>query len=235
MALDVCGRTNGVSDSILEGRKLAMQWFQALLPREHSYFDKFEAHARLLVLGAEALRDLLNGGEGVAAACAAIIRHEEAADEITRDVFLTIRRTFITPFDRADIRDLTTSLDDAIDQMQKTAKSITLFEVTEFQPQMRELGDLAIQAAYLTLEAMELLRDMRLNAPRLNAIAEAVTRIEDRSDAVYDDGLKALFLTSQEHPMNYIVGSDILQHLERVLDRIEDVSDGVSGILIEHL
>ena len=182
-----------------------MRWFQALLPHEDSFFDQFEAHARLLVQGAEALRDLLNGGPGVAAACAAIVRHEEAADEITRGVFLAIRRTFITPFDRGDIRELTTSLDDAIDQMQKTAKSITLFEVTEFQSEMRELGDLAIQASYLTLEATELLRDMRRNAARLNAIAEAVTRIENRSDEVYDTGMKSLFGRSQDHPMDFIV------------------------------
>ena len=212
-----------------------MRWFQALLPHEDSFFDQFEAHARLLVQGAEALRDLLNGGEGVAAACAAIYRHEEAADEITRSVFLAIRRTFITPFDRGDIRELTTSLDDAIDQMQKTAKSITLFEVTAFQPQMRELGDLAIQASYLTLEATELLRDMRRNAARLNAIAEAVTRIENRSDEVYDAGMKSLFGRSQDHPMDFIVGADILDHLEKVIDRFEDVANGISGILIEHL
>jgi hypothetical protein len=212
-----------------------MRWFHALLPHEDSFFDRFEAHARLLVQGAEALRELLNGGEGMAAAAAAIFRHEEAADDVTRDVFLAIRRTFITPFDRSDIRELTTSLDDAIDQMQKTAKSIGLFEVTSFQPQMRELGDLAIQASYLTLEATELLRDMRRNAARLNAIAEAVTRIENRSDEVYDAGMKALFLASQDHPMDFIVGADILDHLEKVIDRFEDVSNGISGILIEHL
>jgi len=212
-----------------------MRWFQALLPHDDGFFDKFEAHARLLVQGAEALRDLLNGGEGIAAACAAIFRHEEAADEITRSVFLAIRRTFITPFDRSDIRELTTSLDDAIDQMQKTAKSITIFEVSEFQPEMRELGDLAVQAAYLTQEATELLRDMTRNAARLNAIAEAVTRIENRSDEVYDTGLKSLFRKSQDRPMAYIVGADILDHLEKVIDRFEDVSNGISGILIEHL
>jgi len=212
-----------------------MRWFQALLPHDEGFFDKFEAHARLLVQGAEALRDLLNGGEGIAAACAAIFRHEEAADEITRSVFLAIRRTFITPFDRSDIRELTTSLDDAIDQMQKTAKSITIFEVAEFQPEMRELGDLAVQAAYLTQEATELLRDMTRNAARLNAIAEAVTRIENRSDEVYDTGLKSLFRKSQDRPMAYIVGADILDHLEKVIDRFEDVSNGISGILIEHL
>jgi hypothetical protein len=212
-----------------------MRWFQFLLPREDSFFDRFEAHALLLTKGAEALRELLNGGPGMAAAGAAIIAHEEAADEVTRDVFQAVRRTFITPFDRADIRELTTSLDDAIDQMQKTAKSISLFEVTTFQAEMGELGDLAISASYLTLEAIELLRDLRRNAARLNAIAEAVIRIENRSDEVYDAGLKALFAASQDRPMDYIVGADILGHLEKVIDRIEDVSNGISGILIEHL
>ena len=212
-----------------------MQWFRALLPHEPSFFDRFEAHARLLVKGAEALRELLNGGAAIPAACAAIIQHEEAADEVTRSVFLAIRRTFITPFDRGDIRELTTSLDDAIDQMQKTAKSITLFGVSQFQPEMCELGDLAIQAAYLRLEATELLRDMRRNAARLNAIAEAVTRIENRSDEVYDIGMKALFQASQSHPMDFIAGADIYDHLEKVIDRFEDVSNGINGILIEHL
>jgi uncharacterized protein len=212
-----------------------MRWFQALLPRETSFFDQFEAHARLLVKGAEALRDLLNGGESVAAACAAIVAHEQAADEVTRAVFLGIRRTFITPFDRSDIRDLTTALGDAIDQLQKTAKSVALFEVTEFPAQMRELGDLAIQASYLTLEAIQLLRDMRRNAARLNAIAEAVARIENRSDQVYDAGMKALFKKSQAKPMDFIVGADILDHLEKVLDRIEAVSNTISGILLEQL
>lgn len=212
-----------------------VRWFQALLPREESFFDRFEAHARLLVAGAEALRDLLNGGAVVSAACAAIIAHEEAADDVTRQIFQAIRRTFITPFDRGDIRELATSLDDAIDQMQKTAKSITLFEVTEFQPQMREMGDLAVQAAYLTLEATELLRDMRRNAARLNAIAEAVARIEGRSDEIHESGMKALYRTSQDRPMDFIVGSDILGHLEKVIDRFEDVANGVSGILIESL
>jgi predicted phosphate transport protein (TIGR00153 family) len=205
------------------------------MPKEDSFFDHFVEHAQILLKGAEALRDLLGGGDGVPAACAEIMLQERAADEVTRTVFLAVRRTFITPFDRSDIRSLTASLDDAIDQMQKTAKSITLFEVRAFQPQMRELADLAIQAAFLTVEAMELLRDMGRNASRLNAIAEAVTRIEDRSDEVYDQGMKALYRTGRDRPMDFIVGADILDHLEKVVDRFEDVANQVSGILLEHL
>ena len=212
-----------------------MKWFRSLLPREERFFDQFVQHARLLALGAEAMRDLLNGGEGIEAACAAIARHEAAADEIARSVFLSIRRTFVTPIDRSDIRDLTASLDDAIDQMQKTAKSIALFGMIEFRGEMRELGDLAIQAAYLTVEATELLRDMHRNAAQLNAIAESITRIENRSDEIYDAGMRALFKASSDHPMDFIAGSEVFDHLEKVLDRFEDVANSVSGILIEHL
>lgn len=212
-----------------------MRWFQALLPRENSFFDSFTAHAKLLVQGAEALRDLLNGGEAIPAASAAIVAYENEADEVTRKVFLAVRRTFVTPFDRSDIRDLTTALDDAIDQMQKTAKSITLYGLTEFRPEMRELGDLAIQAAYLTLEATGLLQDMRRNADRLNAIADAVTRIENRSDEIYDAGMRALFLANQDKPMAFIANAEVYDHLEKVIDRFEDVANGISGILIEHL
>ena len=212
-----------------------MRWFQALLPREDKFFGYFTEHARLLLKGSEALRELLHGGDRVPECCAAIMRFEEAADEVTRNVMLAVRRTLITPFDRSDIRDLTTALDDAIDQMQKTAKSITLFGVSEFEPQMRELGDLAIQAAHLTLEATELLHDLGRNASRLNGISEAVTRIESRSDEVYDAGMKALFQKSQARPMDFIVGADIYDHLEKVIDRFEDVANGISGILLEHL
>lgn len=212
-----------------------MRWFQALLPREDRFFGYFIDHARLLLKAAEAQRELLAGGERVGECCAAIMRYEEAADEVTRNVMLAVRRTLITPFDRSDIRDLATALDDAIDQMQKTAKSITLFGMRQFEPQMRELGDLAIQAAYLTLEAAELLHDLGKNASRLNGIAEAVTRIESRSDEVYDAGMKALFQKSQERPMAFIAGAEVYDHLEKVIDRFEDVANGISGILLEHL
>lgn len=212
-----------------------MRWFHALMPREERFFAYFIEHAQLLLKASEALRELLAGGDKVAECCATIMRHEEAADEVTRAVFLAVRRTFITPFDRSDIRALTTSLDDAIDQMQKTAKAITLFGVQSFEPEMRELGDLAIQAAHLTVEATQLLHDFGRNATRLNGISEAVTRIESRSDEVYDAGMRALYRKCQDRPMAFIAGAEIYDHLEKVIDRFEDVANGVSGILLENL
>ena len=213
-----------------------LRWFQALLPKEDRFFGLFEDHSRTLCAGAGALRALLDGGDGVPAQCAAIAHHENEADEIARQVLLAVRRTFITPFDRSDIRSLISSMDDAIDQMHKTAKAITLFDQRSFQPEMVELGDVIVQTATLTAEAVPLLRSLRDNASRLHAITEAVTQLEERSDQLYDQGVAALYRgVGKTDPMAFIVGSEIYDHLEKVVDRFEDVANEISGVLIENL
>ena len=68
-----------------------LQFFQALMPREEKFFEQFNNHARTLVDGAVALRDLLEGGPGVAEACKRIVAHENAADIIARDVRFWMR------------------------------------------------------------------------------------------------------------------------------------------------
>ena len=213
-----------------------LSWFQAIMPKELKFFTLFSDHAETLVEGANALRDVMKGGDGVAEACARVVAHEDAADHITREVLLNVRRTFITPFDRGDIKDLITSLDDAIDQMQKTAKVVTLFELREFEDPMREMADIIVEAALLTREAVGLMANMRQNVTRLNQLTEQITHIEDRSDAIYDAGRKALFMAHRHaDPMAFIVGVDIYSHLEKVMDRFEDVANRISGIVIEQV
>ena len=213
-------------------------WFQALLPKEQSFFDLFEQHARIVVSGAEALRDLLKGGDQVEHCRERILVLENEADEIARQVLTAVRRTFITPFDRTDIQDLIGSLDDAIDQMNKTAKTITLFEVRKFEPQMQQMGELGLEASALVLEAMPLLRAIGKNAGRLSTLTEQIVRIEERSDQLHDDGRKALFLASRDPAtgnMNFMIGTEVYDHLEKVVDRLEDVANEVNALVIDHL
>jgi len=147
-----------------------------------------------------------------------------------------VRRSFITPFDRSDIQDLTTSLDDAIDQMRKTAKVVSLFEVKTFEPHMREMTRIIVEAAKLTEEAVGLLPKMRLNAHKLSEIAVKITQIEEQADQMYDQGRKDLFMAHRAgDPMAFIVGVDIYSHLEKVVDRFEDVANRISGIVVEQV
>ena len=131
-------------------------WFRRLLPREDKFFDLFAQHSRLLVDSAEALQKLLSGGPDIDAHCRTIIDLEHQADAITRDVLLATRKSFITPFDRSDIQDLIQSMDDAIDMMHKTVKTVKLFEQRSFDPLMQEMGGVIVEASHLTAEAVSL-------------------------------------------------------------------------------
>ncbi|AZO16980.1 MULTISPECIES: DUF47 domain-containing protein [unclassified Mesorhizobium] len=210
-------------------------WFRKLLPREDRFFDLFERHSRTVVGGAEALQHLLSG-EDIDRWCQTIVGLENEADGITAEVLLAVRRSFITPFDRGDIKDLIQSMDDAIDMMHKTVKTVKLFEVKEFDPLMREMGGVIVQAARLVAEAIPLLGKVGANAARLNAIAEEVMRVEGRADDLHEQGLKDLFRHhGGSDPMAYLIGSEIYSQLEKVVDRFEDVANEISGIVIENV
>ena len=211
-----------------------LRWFQALMPREDRFFGLFNQHARTLVDGSAALAELLHARASVPDASRRVMDFENQADVITRDVLTLTRRSFITPFDRSDIKELITALDDAIDQMQKTAKAIVLFEVSGFEPQMAEMGDIIVDAAKLTVDAVALLGSMRQQSMRLNAITEEIIRLEESADGLHDLGIKELYGKYRSgNAMDYIVGTEIYDHLERVMDRFEDVANCISGIAIE--
>ena len=83
-----------------------LAWFRALMPKEERFFELFTRHAQVTLTGAEALRAMLKGGDDVLRYCKEIGVRENEADEITREVLTTLRRSFITPLDRGDIKDL---------------------------------------------------------------------------------------------------------------------------------
>jgi len=208
--------------------------FQKLMPKEERFFDLFERHAVTLVAGAEALVRLLDGGS-IAASTEEIRDFENQADEVTRDVLVAVRRSFITPFDRSAITALISSMDDAVDEMWQTAKAITLYEVVEFPPQVQEMSKLGVEAAGLVRQALPLMRNIGRNGARLHEITEAIVHLEGRADELHQQGLKALFQKhGAERPMDFIVGREIYSHVERVLDRLEDVADEIQGIVIDH-
>lgn len=213
-----------------------MSIFRKLMPREDRFFDMFSKHSETVIKAAAALDQLLSGVD-VEKNCDLIVALEHQADDITREVLLAVRRSFITPFDRGDIKDLIQSMDDAIDMMHKTVKTIRLFEQSEFDPLMREMGHEIVRAAALIAEAIPLLNKVGTNAQRLSAIAEEVTRVEGRSDDLHDQGLKDLFRRhgASGDAMAYMIGSEIYGELEKVVDRFEDVANEISGIVIENV
>ena len=211
-------------------------WFRKLLPREERFFDLFARHSQAVVQGAEALEGMMRGGDETPVYCQRVNQFENDADQITREVLTAVRRTFITPFDRGDIKNLITAMDDAIDQMQQTAKAVMLFEVRIFEPPMREIGTILVQCANLVGRAVPLMQAMGENVTTLTALTEEITRLEGRVDDLNDVGLKELFIKHRDgNTMDFVVGAEIYKHLEKVADRFDDVANEINSIVIEQV
>lgn len=212
-----------------------LRWFQRIMPQQRMFFPLFEHHAELIERTAGILQEMLSNGADTERHCVAISELEREADKVTREVLLGIRASFITPIDRIDIRHLISSMDDTIDQMNKSAQAIVSFELDDFAPEMRELGSTILEAAGLLRIAMPLLSEIAANADKLAEACIQISRLEEQADEIYARGRKQLFLkTRHGDAMEFIRQSEVYAHLDQVVDNFDNVADEIQGVVVEH-
>jgi len=209
-------------------------WFQSLLPRTSDFFAMFERHAATLVAAAAALSELVAGRSVAEDHIAEIHRREHEADDVIRQVLRSVRQTFLTPFDRGAITSLIGAMDDSIDEMQDTARAIALYEIKTFEPEMKRMVEIIVEAAGLTSQAIPMLRDLTRNGTKIHDLTEKLVRLESDADVVHAAGLKKAFQQPSAQPMQFMVAREIYKHLERITDAFEDVANEIDGIVIDH-
>jgi predicted phosphate transport protein (TIGR00153 family) len=210
-------------------------WFQRLLPQTGDFFGMFEAHAATIVGAAEAMTHLADDDSSTKEQLLAIEQYEHDADEIIREVLRSVRRTFLTPFDRGAITSLIVAMDDAIDEMQSAARAIDLYELHQLQDEMKQMVTLMRESAGVTAEAMPLLRDITRNGARIHELTERLVQLEGVADDIHAAGLKKAFQEyGESSAIKFVVAREIFKHLERVADAFEDVANEIDGIVIDH-
>lgn len=212
------------------------RWFRLLMPREERFFEMYARHADAIVRGAVELRGMLNGGDNVRRHYPAVLTAEDDADIITREVIQAVRRTFVTPFDRGDIQALIGAMDDTVDHMKKTAKTIILFEMTAFEPDFQRMGDVILRCAELLRQAVPLLVRMSPNAGQINEICEQIRQAESEADDLHEAGVTGLFHRYQGgEALSFIAAREVLDLLERTVDQFDDAAKQIESIVIEHV
>ena len=209
-------------------------WFQRLLPQKGDFFGMFEAHAATLVGAAEALETLADDGASTGEVLKIIRVQEHMADEVIRQVLTTVRKTFLTPFDRGAITSLIGAMDDAIDEMLAAARAIDLYELQELRPEMKKIVELIAEAAKVTAEAVPLLRNITGNGNRLHQLTGRVVSLEGEADEVHAAGLKRAFQSARSDPLQFAVAREVFKNLEKVMDAFEDVANEIDGLVIDH-
>ena len=189
-------------------------WFQRLLPKTGDFFGMFEAHSAMLVAAAEALKQLASDGGSTEKCLRTIQDREHVADDVIRDVLTTVRKTFLTPFDRGAITSLIGAMDDAIDEMLAAARAIDLYEVEQLRPEMKDIVAVIAEAARVTNEAIPLLRDVSRNGHKLHDLTERLVRLEGKADDIHAAGLRRAFREiARTDPLQFAVTREIFRHL----------------------
>jgi uncharacterized protein Yka (UPF0111/DUF47 family) len=204
------------------------------VPKDHSFFPLFESDAQNLVKAAELLKELLSKTE--------IEDHERLykeirdiehiGDDITIKTYEQLNKSFITPFDREDIHELTANIDDVVDSINGIARRICLYRPKKLMPIYVEMAQMVYEGAKEVEMAIHCLKDPVANKEKITSACGIVTAIEHRADELYFKGVSELF-EKEEDPKELIKNNKILEILERCVDEEEDVTDTLKSILIK--
>jgi predicted phosphate transport protein (TIGR00153 family) len=212
---------------------ILLRAFRSLMPQDERFIERFCEHSKLIVPAAEAFRALMSDDGRAEQHAAEINRLEDAADTVTRDTVLAIHRTFVTPFDRSQILDLITALDDTIDLMKDTGRRMLRYEVG-FTPEMQGMADCIVRATRELRDGMPLLGSIDRSVDRLSNMSVAVRQIEGEADELLDHGLRTLFASDKSAGYKLTV-EKVYDLVEAVVDRCEDVVDVIDGIVVEQV
>ncbi len=206
--------------------------FGRFLPRETSFFDFFEQHAKLTVLGCQELIAMLEPGAKIEARAKRIADIEHETDVITHRCVEVLHKTFITPIDRDNIHRLITRMDDIMDYVEAAAERIALYELTVMTDDVREMADVLHRAAVQVELACKCLRNLK-DPQTILKLCIDINRLENEADAVLRRAVARLF-KEEKDPILVIKWKEVYENLENATDRCEDVANLIEGVVLEH-
>ena len=202
-----------------------------LIPKDESFFDLFEQAADRLVTAAGVRVEATGRPEKLAENAKRLERLEHDADQLTHELIEKVNRTFITPFDREDIHQLATDLDDVMDLMEATTERFILFKVQQVLPQAQEIAKVIQQQAQELQRVMPQLR--RLKRDSIMPHCVEINRLENVGDRLLRDAMAALF-DGRYDPLTVIKWRELYELMEQATDKCEDVANTIEGIVLKN-
>ena len=210
------------------------KFLKFFVPKDHSFFPLFESAASNLVKAARLLTELMATDDPAehARINKAIKEIEHVGDEITDKAYDQLNKSFITPFDREDIHELTTNIDNVLDSINGISKRIFLYKPKKLIPAYAKMAALVVEGSLEIEKAVICLKDSVANKDKITDSCNKVAQIEHMADEIYFEGVSQLF-EKEENTKELLKNNKILEILERCVDEQEDVTDTLKAILIK--
>jgi len=200
-----------------------------LIPRDNTFFQMFAQMSENLMAGARVMVDLFTDYRQVDSKIAELRRIERTGDEITHSVYTKLNQTFITPFDREDIHELASSLDDVLDFLNAAGARIIMYRITNPPPAALELSRLILLQTQEMHRALPLLQK---NGDILTHCVE-INRLENEADVVSRAAIGKLF-DEEKDPITLIKIKELLEYLETATDKGEDVANVLETVVLKN-
>lgn len=200
-----------------------------LIPRDISFFSMFSEMLENLVAGAQVLVDLFGDYRDVEMKIEEVRKIEHIGDDLTHAIFVKLNQTFITPFDREDIHQLASSIDDVLDFINAAGVRITMYKVTDPPTAAGVLARLLLRQSQELQKALPLLQkngDILVHCVEIN-------RLENEADHVARAAIAELF-EREKDPINLIKNKELIEFLEMATDKAEDVADVLETVVLKN-
>lgn len=207
--------------------------FGFMVPKDRKFFPLFNDAADNLVLASELLIKLVR--ELDLSQRLEYMRQirdaEHVGDDITRKLMTELNGTFITPFEREDIHELISSMDDIVDYIHSSSKRINLYKLSEIPEEFVWIADRihsANKEIQFVLRSVRSVSDFKKHASGIEKINEYESEVDD----IYQEYLSKLF-DQEVNAIDLIKKRDILTTLEKAIDKCDDVGNIFSGLIIK--
>jgi len=202
----------------------------ALIPKTSEFYELFgEAGANALEIAKKA--ETRFGEYPNASVTQADVKElEHVGDRLTAEIIQTLNTHYVTPFDREDIYELATRLDDVVDHIEHACDLLELYSVQSPSRQALEQCRILVAATELLAAALAQLKSRQGVQERL----VEVKRLEDEGDRVVRDAIAALFHDPRIDPLIVIRWKDIYEALEDALDACETAANVVANIVVKN-
>jgi hypothetical protein len=200
-----------------------------LIPKDEKFQDLFVEYARVTLDAARKLEEMVGVYDRLDERVAEIRALEHRGDEIGTEVEVRLDRAFITPFDREDIHELVSRMDDVLDRIQEVAETFVIYDVkTPTDDARRMAGILAAQANQLN-EAIGKLEGLKNLEPNLKAVHD----LENEADGLSRAAVARLFRGDHE-AIEVIKWRDIYTAMENMIDAAEDAGEVLERIVAKN-
>jgi predicted phosphate transport protein (TIGR00153 family) len=200
-----------------------------MIPREERFFDLFVEDAANVLGAARMLEAMLRSYDDVPRRNAELRDAEHLGDEISHDIGRRLESTFVTPFDREDIHDLISGLDDVLDMIEEIGDTFGLYRI-------EAPTAIAVQQSTIIVKQCELLHEAILHLRGFRDLERywiEIHRLENEGDTLVRSAIAGLFEGSPD-PIEVIKWKKIYNLLEAGIDDCEDVANIIERIVVKH-